>query len=439
MTDNNQRSHSSTDADSTGNPWKLAILTSMADYIDAGSIVAIAASLAIWAKAFNMGSSTVGIVTALGPNALAAGIGALLGGRLGDAIGRKTIYQYDLLLYAFGTLWFVFAVDTWMLIVGSLIVGFGVGVDIPTSWALLGEGSPTRSRSKMMGVTNIFWSMGPVVVLALAIVVAPLELLGARIIFAHLTIIALITWFFRRGMGESIRWQSAREESAGDTANPLAMSKIRDLFSQSSTRALAFTGGVFLFWNLAAGTNGVFFPYLIRTLGAQSQAASVALQGLGFFVGIIAVAAIFMPFSDYARRRLMFGTGATLQALAFLLFVLFPLTTPVALANVILFGFGGGIGQYPFIRVWLQELFPTSVRATAQGLVYGSVRIALFGWSLFVPVLAATSIETVALLLTIFLTISGIVGIIWMPNTAGKSLEEIQAERNQTKDTVADA
>ena len=46
------------------------------------------------------------------------------------------------------------------------------------------------------------------------------------------------------------------------------------------------------------------------------------------------------------------------------------------------------------------------------------------------PVLAETGIRPVALILTIFLAISGVVGFVFMPNTAGKSLEEIEAERS---------
>jgi MFS transporter, SP family, inositol transporter len=419
-------SETSTDV-TNRNPWKLAFLASMADYIDAGSIVAISASLAVWREAFHLDGSTVGLITALGPNALAAGIGALIGGRLGDAIGRKTIYQYDLLLYAFGTLWLVFAANVPMLIIGSVITGLAVGIDIPTSWALIGEESPDRSRSKMLGLTNVLWTLGPVVVLVLAVVVAPIGMLGTRLIFAHLFVLALITWLFRRGMGESLRWTRARE--AAGTANPLSFSAIRELFSRASGRALTFTGVVFLFWNLAAGTNGIFLPYLLSTVGGQSQGASVSIQALGFVSGLVSVLLIFMPYGDRPHRRLMFSVGAAMQAIAFFLFAVFPLTTGVALANVVLFGFGQGMAQYPFIRVWLTELFPTSVRTTAQGLVYGGVRIVLFGWSLVVPVLATVGVDTLGLLLGIFLTISGVVGVVFMPNTAGKSLEQIDQER----------
>ena len=50
---------------------------------------------------------------------------------------------------------------------------------------------------------------------------------------------------------------------------------------------------------------------------------------------------------------------------------------------------------------------------------------------LFVPVLAGADIRPVALMLAIFLSISGLVGFLFMPNTAGKSLEEIERERGR--------
>jgi inositol transporter-like SP family MFS transporter len=192
-----------------------------------------------------------------------------------------------------------------------------------------------------------------------------------------------------------------------------------------------FTTIVYLFWNLAAGTFGVFLPYILRTLGAQSQAASVAMSCASFVLTVLGVVLVFMPFSDrsHSARRLMWGVGAVMQVGAFALAVIFPFTTPVALALIILFGFGGALAGEPFYKTWSQELFPTMLRTTAQGLTFGVARFFLGIWSFFVPVLASMSIKPVALILMIFLTISGVGGFFFMPNTAGKSLEEIEAER----------
>jgi inositol transporter-like SP family MFS transporter len=119
-----------------------------------------------------------------------------------------------------------------------------------------------------------------------------------------------------------------------------------------------------------------------------------------------------------------------MQIGAFALAVIFPFVTPVAITLIVLFGFGGALAGEPFYKTWSQELFPTMLRTTAQGLTFGVARLCLGIWSFFVPVLASLSIKPVALILMIFLIISGVVGFFFMPNTAGKSLEEIEAERS---------
>jgi MFS transporter, SP family, inositol transporter len=53
---------------------------------------------------------------------------------------------------------------------------------------------------------------------------------------------------------------------------------VRDLFRGANLRALGWTGAIYLFWNLAAGTAGIFTPYMVRTLGSGSQVTSLALS-----------------------------------------------------------------------------------------------------------------------------------------------------------------
>ena len=170
----------------------------MASYLDAGSIVALAAGLALWEEYLLMSSTTVGLLAALGPNAFGAAIGALVGGRLGDLFGRKRIYQYDLLVYALGTLLIVFSFNLPMLLIGTFIVGVAVGADVPTSLALIGEFSPSKARGKLMGLSQVAWSLGPIVVYVLAFALTSYGVLGSRIVFAHLFVVAIVTWALRR-------------------------------------------------------------------------------------------------------------------------------------------------------------------------------------------------------------------------------------------------
>src|SRR3954453_17825670 len=75
--------------------WRRTLLAAMANYIDAGSIVAGAVALPILAKHFGFGDSFVSFLGAFSSNAIAAGLGALIGGRVCGPLGRKKIYQWD--------------------------------------------------------------------------------------------------------------------------------------------------------------------------------------------------------------------------------------------------------------------------------------------------------------------------------------------------------
>jgi inositol transporter-like SP family MFS transporter len=111
------------------------------------------------------------------------------------------------------------------------------------------------------------------------------------------------------------------------------------------------------------------------------------------------------------------------------LLVVFPLTIPVALLYVFLLQFGGGFGAQSFFQLWSSEMFPTMLRSTAQGVCFAIVRVSLGVFSFFVPLLTATGFSTLALILTGFLVISGIIGLAWAPRNEGKSLEQLEAER----------
>src|SRR5579863_3288729 len=125
------------DSMSTPEHWRNTVLAGLANYIDAGSIVSGSVALTLWKGQYHLTDSFIGLIGAFSANAISAGIGALVGGRLCDLFGRKKIYQYDMLFYAFGMLFLIFAAAPWMIIAGFLMVGFAVGADIPASWSLI--------------------------------------------------------------------------------------------------------------------------------------------------------------------------------------------------------------------------------------------------------------------------------------------------------------
>jgi inositol transporter-like SP family MFS transporter len=403
-----------------GVPWRRTVLACMADYIDAGSIVAASSGLALWSSAFGMSDTAVGLLGALGTNAASYAVGALVGGRLGDVFGRKRIYQYDLLVYILGGLLVVAAFNSAFLFAGLIVMGLAVGADVPTSWALIGEIAPDRKRGRLMGLTSVFWSLGPIVSLALAFALADQGLTGIRIVFGHLVLVALVTWFLRRRMGESEVWTRAREDRA-----QLSLGQLKQLLHPKMLRALGFVFVVHTLGSVAAGTFGFFLPYILKTIGGQGQAASVGLNALNFVLVAVGVGALFMPLVDRVNRRLLYGFAGLFSVLASLILIVFPVSNAVAVVVFVLVNaVASSCGQEQFYRVWCQELFPTMLRSTAQGAIIFAQKLLLAGWSVAVPVIASHSFTTFAWILAIATFGSVVIGTVWMPR-APRSLATV--------------
>ncbi len=406
---------SSTSPSHAASPWRNTILAALGSYLDAGSIVAGSAGLALWAGHYHLSSGAVGLIAAFSSNAISAGVGSLVGGWLCDRVGRGRVFKWDLLFYAFGALWIIFATQTWMLICGYVLIGLAVGVDVPASWTLIAETAPSATRGRHGGAAQLLWSMGPVVVLVLAFSLSGLGLLGIRIVFAHLFVVSLVVWVLRRRQAhESEMWQQAA------AAARLTLGGVRELFRREYMATMLLLCGMYGIWNLKAGTSGFFLPYILRTVGAETQAESVAFQAGVFIVGSISTLLIFMRYVDRANHRHMFIVSAVLQVAAMLLLALFPLGAGVALGYVVLSGIGGGFGVQPFFQLWSAESFPTALRSTALGLMFAIARIALGIWSLFVPTLTThAGFHTLAWILASFLVVSGALGLAIAPSRVG--------------------
>src|SRR5699024_9192173 len=136
------------------------IAIAMANYIEAGSIIAAASSLSLWQAYLNIDNVQIGLLSALSANALGAAIGALIGGPLTDKLGRKFIFKYDLLLYMFGMLIIILSINLPMLLIGTIIVGIAVGIGVPVAWTYIAEEAPEQERAKRVGTAQSAWSLG---------------------------------------------------------------------------------------------------------------------------------------------------------------------------------------------------------------------------------------------------------------------------------------
>ena len=404
--------------------WRNTILAGLANYIDAGSIVSGSVALALWKDLYHLSDSFIGLIGAFSANAISAGIGALIGGRLCDLFGRKKIYQFDMLFYAFGMLFLIFAAAPWMIITGFLLVGLAVGADIPASWSLIAEQAPDHERGAHSGVAQILWYLGPVAVLVAGYFLKPFGIGGVRWLFIHLAVLALALTFLRSRMRESERW----EETVATAESTGKLPGWSDVLTPRHLGAILYLVTMYGMWNLWAGYNGFFTPYLIEQNHLPQWAATVVPASY-FFVGMLSIWFVFMKLSDKVNQRTLFAVSAVMHVAGMALLAVFGFKLEVVIIHILIMGVAGGFGAQSFFQLWSAELFPTAIRSTAQGLAFAVVRIGLGIWSLAVPSLAASNFTELAWILTGFLVISGVVGFVWAPRNEGKSLEQLEAER----------
>ena len=407
--------------------WKATISVAMSNYIDAGSIIAIATSLGYWQSAFGLTDAAIGMLAAFSANAFGAAIGAVLGGPLTDRFGRKFIYTYDLVLYMAGVLLAVFSCNVVMLFAAFLLTGIAVGASVPASWTYIAEQAPTDSRAKHVGTAQLAWSIGPLVGFALAALLAPLGLLGSRIIFAQLFVVAFIVWWIRQGLPESAIWKQSRSDPAPTAAGRGVLA----LFSRKANiTALLFLFGVYGFWNLVAGQAGIFMPRVYAATGVREPVHQYLLQVVLWACTVAGTYFGFMLLADRISRRALYGGGAALGIAGWIALVFAPPGWASLLAFATAWGTSAGIGAQAFYGLWTAELFATPYRASAQGVLFFAARIAVGLLSSAFPILLTKSgIGFVGTLLIGFLTLAMIIGTCWAPDTRGKTLQQIEAER----------
>ena len=412
--------------------WRATISVAMSNYIEAGSIIAIATSLTFWQDEFGISNFAVGLLAALSANAFGAAVGAAIGGPLCDRYGRKAIYTYDLLVYMAGVLLAAFALNFTMLLAAFIITGLAVGAGVPASWTYIAEEAPSVERAKHVGTAQLAWSVGPLIGFALAAALAPMGLLGSRIIFLHLFVVAAVVWWIRQGLAESRIWSDEAVNETRELTASVGARGIKGLFSKKvNITALLLLGGIYLFWNTVAGQAGIFMPRVYETAGVESAVQQNLLQVLVWGCTVLATYFGFMRYADRVSQRALYVFGAALGIVAWIVLVAFTDSgVATMLVFAVLWGISSGIGAQAFYSLWASEMFATPYRASAQGVMFFAVRTATGLLSYFFPtMLAATGLTTVGILLVALLTVALIIGAIAAPDTQGKTLQQIEVER----------
>ena len=432
----------------TGQHWKIMLISGMGFFTDAYDLFCIGVVMALLKPIWHVGKVEESLVdsTAL----LAAAFGAMLFGRVADMVGRKRIYGVEVLVLAAGAIGSAFSPNIWWLIALRFILGIGIGGDYPVSATIMSEYAGKATRGLL--VTLVFAMqaagliLGPLFASALLATNMSHDLIW-RLLLGFGAVPALAVYWQRRHLKETPRFLAAaamQEDDSGklSTAKHFDKSKHSVSFWDGFHRLvndnklllrLAGASAAWFLMDAAYYGNTVCTPIVLSALGGDRTVLQKTLTQLGIFVIFAApgyaIAAVTM---DRMGRKAIQVMGFGMMAICFALLALVPNIEKMVIPFLIIYGlsfFFTEFGPNATTFVYPSEIFPVRVRTTGHGIAAAMGKLGGFFGVFIFPylvawknLLGAESAAAIASVLGLLVTLT------MLPETKGKSIEEIESE-----------
>src|SRR4051795_13230041 len=419
---------------------KAILVTGAAWTFVAMEILLVGFVAPIFAGLWNLDGRMQGLVNSA---ALAGSLcGSLLLGRTADRIGRRTIFQYAILWYAFFTAATALAWGPWSVMAFRFLAGLGLGGMLVVDPSMLTEYLPPQRRGRLLVFLDFWWPVGLLLAIGLSYVfLGPtFDRFGDwswRYLFLAASFPALLAFFVRRSLPESPyflarrgRSREAAEVLTEITGQPVEPGSFRATEEpQSSARELvgkrlrgraATTALVWIALNISYYGLFLWLPfvlqaekdfsvnvYLLLTLSALSQ-----FPGYGASIWLV---------ERIGRKRTLtlFLALGGVSALTFALAE----TQAIFIASLFFVGFFN-LGAWGAVYPYTAELFPTRLRSSAFGLMEGVGKAAaIAGPYIFGHLKDATGSTTWSLtFVAIVMAAGGIVAGLFGHETRGEAL-----------------
>ena len=369
--------------------------------------------------------------------------GALIFGHFTDKIGRKFMYLIDLIFFVFFAILSALSQNLIQLIIFRFLLGFGIGADYPISSTYVSEFSPKNVRGKMIAKTFMFWGIGAFSASIVGFILYSLQPLGWdtwRLILLTGIFPAIVVIIFRSLMPESPRWLVSKgkseeaikilkklnveTEGALNVDNSEEIYSFKDMLSPLFIRRTLFSWLPWFFMDIGVYGINIFQPIILQTLGFTDK-YSILGASISYFFGIIGFILAILLIDKYGRLKLqIFGFLGMIISLI-LISILININFIFTLIFFALFEISQNGG--PNTTTWLVplELFPTRLRATAQGSSTAISRLGAITGVLILPILKSyLNIYYTIMIISILLIFGLLFTIIFGEETKDLTLEE---------------
>ncbi|TYL51744.1 MFS transporter [Nocardioides sp. BGMRC 2183] len=381
-------------------PRRAVLVAALISYLDAGALVTSGFVVGgVYADSLDLSRGTVGLL--LGAQTLAFAVGAAGGGRAADLVGRRSLLSLSLVGYVAGVVLLAASTASSGLLVGCVVVGLFIGAGLPASLAVLSETAHHGRRGRAVAMSQLMWGLGIAASGVLALLLADLGELGARLMFFHLAVVASLVLMLCAGVRETLEWQAARRSGP-------APSQTRNV-----SVAAVVTGSYYLLWLIGANTLGQFKAYLwIHVLGGSPREASLLIL-LPMPLALLG-SVVFVRFVDTALRRWCVVTGVAAAMVGWSAMLVAP-SRPTLLVLVLLSSLGATLAGEALYKVASQELVPTLARATVQGATMAGARTVAAAFAAVTPWLASNHLLLLIAIVTLAQAVAAAIALAGLP------------------------
>jgi len=387
---------------------------------------------------------------------LGAMVGAGVSGALSDRLGRRTIILVAAIIFAGGAIGAALSPTVEMLIFFRFVLGLGVGTASALVPSYISESAPTGVRGSLSSLFQLAITIGILVAYLVNAIFAPLGEwrwpLGLAAVPALVLFVGMYflpetpRWLISQDRDEEARRVLERTRTEQEIEGELAeirrveeetkeQAGYRELLASWVRPVLVAGIGLAIFQQFV-GINTVIYyaPTIIKSTGLANVASVLATVGIGVVNVLMTIVAIFI-IDRVGRKPLLFvGLAGMVVSLgiiggAFLDTRLSGIISWVTLAGLMLYVASFAVSFGPLLWVMLPEIFPLKVRGAGAGVS------ALSNWGAnfvvsqaFLPLVALIGTTAVFWILAGICVVSAIFIYFLVPETRGRSLEQIETD-----------
>ncbi len=391
---------------------------------------------------------------------LGAILGAVTSGKLSDFLGRKKMIIVNAIVFSIGALGCALARNIETLIVMRIVVGIAIGITSYVAPMYIAEVSPTRRRGALVTLNQLMITIGILFsYIADYLLSDDANPESWRWMFAVGFFPALILFIGMLFLPESPRWLISKqrweegkkvlmqveeldliEQTFNDLREDVALSVrnkagSREILKPWLRPALIITVGIFFFQQFS-GVNTIIYysPIIFKMAGIVSNSQSIIPAIIIGAVNVLACLLSVFLLDKVGRRKLyMIGIIGMIPSLALLglcfyfkdaLGASLPVFSVLSIVCYIIFI---AISLAPLGWLLISEVFPLEVRGV--GMSIGS--LSHWTFNAVISFTFLTLINSIGISMTFWsYSIICVAGLIWgyyyIPETKGKSLEDIE-------------